>query len=112
MEAMWTVFRVVLVSFCTVVMAAETVSRVAMQAFRFTSMPNVRMSWRPKICWDCAAAKAKTTPEPVPASTTNGTALDESGEALVDFLKRSDNHLDSDADESVSRKRYESSAGS
>lgn len=118
MEEMWIVFRFgseagVIVSCCTVLIAAETVSRVAMQAFRFTSIPNVRMSCRPKICCDCAAAKAKTTPEPVPASTTSGTELyDESDEGLVDFLKRSDSHLDSDAEESVSRKRYESSAGS
>lgn len=100
-------------SFCTVFIADATVSRVAMQAFRFTSIPNVRISCRPKICCDWAAAKARTTPDPVPTSTTRGTELtDGSDDGLVDFLKRSDSHWDSDAEESVSRKRYESSAGS
>ena len=118
MEEMWTVLTFAAAAeasgfFCSDLIAVETVSRVAMQAFRFTSIPNVRISCRPKICCDCAAAKAKTTPEPVPTSTTSGTGLDvEFDEESVDFLKRSDSHCDSDAEDSVSKKRYESSAGS
>lgn len=49
--------------------------------------------------------KASTTPEPVPTSTT-------SGDASWFFGNRSESHFDSDADDNVSRKRYESSDGS
>lgn len=65
----------------------------------------MRISRRPKIFSDCAAAKPRTTPEPVPTSTTNG-------DVCLVLSNRSMSHFDSDADDNVSRKRYESSDGS
>ena len=85
--------------------AVQTVSRVARHALRFTSVPSVRMSLRPKIDCACAATKASTTPDPVPASTTRGVEVE-------GFCNLVESHADSDGEESVSRKRYESSEGS
>ena len=92
------------------------VSRVARQALRFTSVPKVRISLRPKICCEFPATKPRTTPEPVPTSTTSGDVED--GPVLVfscvsllsenkdgSLLNRWESQADSDGEESVSRKR-------
>lgn len=68
----------------------------------------MRISRRPKICCELAATKPKTTPEPVPTSTTRGEVdvlLSGDGEADGSLLKRLESHFDSDSEEKVSRKR-------
>lgn len=89
--------------------ALTAVSRVAKQAFRFTSVPRARISRRPNINCELAATKPRTTPEPVPTSTTRGDVdvlcVLLAGAVVGVLLKRFESHVDSDSEESVSRKR-------
>lgn len=92
--------------------ACNIVVSLAWHAKRLISVPRLSISL-PNIVLAWAVMKAKTTPDPVPTSRTNG-----AGDALIAILefvgwpKRWDRKRISDSDESVSSKRNESSAGS
>ena len=66
------------------------------------------MSCRPKMVEALAVRKARTTPEPVPTSRTRGVVVG----ALAVLAKRWDRKVLSEDEESVSRRRKESSDGS
>jgi hypothetical protein len=78
-----------------------------------TSIPRVSTSRRAKRVWAWAVRKARTTPEPGPISRRSG--VGESSEFLIwgeEVEKRVARKAVSEEEESVSRRRKESSAGS